>query len=230
MKVVAFLLFLAALALVGVFVWPLLQPEVTMGPQPAGFSQERSQAVAGLDAGTTPPATDAGSPAPSPSPRPDAVDGPLCDQLFDASAGRVIGAPQGQPVRKGLVGPPNAWTWVSLWAAWCKPCKEEMPLLSSWAADVRKRGGALRVLFLSIDDDERQLNRYIEGDGAGLVGEFVWLKDEAARARYYSALGISNPPTLPVQAILDPSGLLRCVRVGSISRHELDEAAKLFGW
>ena len=26
----------------------------------------------------------------------------------------------------------GAWTWINFWAAWCVPCKEEMPRLMGW--------------------------------------------------------------------------------------------------
>jgi len=106
-----------------------------------------------------------------------------------------------------------------------------MPEIDAFAQRVRSGGGALRVVFLSLDDDERQLRRYLESeDGRRLQGEVLWVKDEAQRASFFSALGVSNPPTLPVQVLLDPKGRMRCLRVGRITPRELDQARTTFGF
>jgi len=196
---------------------------------PTGFTPERPQVVSGAgipiaDRGpssgseTGPRAGDASAP------------GPLCDRSFEAGRSQPLSLPAGPVIRAGAPVRARAWTWVNLWAAWCKPCKEEMPLLSSWAARRREAGAALRVVFLSVDDDERQLRRFLEDQGRSVPDEFRWVPDEAIRSRFYHAIGVEDPPTLPVQVVLDPEGRLRCVRTGSISERDLDEAARLFGW
>lgn len=233
MRVLAALMFLVALGVLAVVAWPLLRPLDRPGSsRTAPIPIERTQVVSG-DAAT--PAADPDAPAPSAPPRgpasaPDAPAGPLCDRAPDGSTAEVLSLPPGPTLRPGprVRGP--AWTWVNLWAAWCKPCKEEMPLLSAWAAARRDRGTPLRVLFLSVDDDERQLARYLDDQGRTLPDEVRWVRDESARSRFYRALGIADPPTLPVQVLLDPQGRLRCLRAGSITPRDLDEAARRFGW
>lgn len=235
MRFLAALLFLIALGVLVVVAWPLVHREEAKGPRMIGPAPtERAQVVA-PDAVTHRVAVSAADPAP-PSDEPKASSdmasssGPLCDRAPEGPRAEVISLPSGPTLR---TGPPTSgpmWTWVNLWAAWCKPCKEEMPLLSSWAAHLRSRGVPLRVLFLSVDDDERQLERFMAGAGRALPDEFRWAKDEAARSRFYRALGIEDPPTLPVQVLVDPEGRLRCLRVGSITESDLDEAARRFGW
>lgn len=229
MKAFLWLLLLAALVTLGVFVYPAIHPERFEGPPPEGFSQERSQVVA---AGKVTVPVVSVSDAPDPrTPQAVAEDaGPLCDQAFGANA-RMVGLPTGTLIKKDPRSPRDgAWTWLNLWAAWCKPCKEEMPLLAEWADRLNATRGRVRVVFVSLDDDERQLQRYMAEKGRSLSGDFLWLNDDASRARFFSAIGVDNPPTLPVQAILDPSGRLRCVRVGSIGPKELQESTRVFGW
>ena len=225
-KVIGILILLAALGLMGVFLWPILKPEAVQGEKPQSFSEERSQAIAANGK----PAVDPKSLEATAHGDAPAAAGPLCDTLLDAGSARAIGLPPGQPVKRGPPSKAGSWTWISLWAAWCKPCKEEMPLLSDWAIRLRARGAGIKTMFLSVDDDERQLQKYMSTQGQGVQGDFLWVHDEAARARFYQQLGIKNPPVLPVQVILDPAGRLRCVRVGSISQKELDEATRTFGW
>lgn len=223
MRFLAALMFLVALGVLAVVAWPLLRPQDAPGSRTAPLPIERAQVVSG-DAAI--PA----APAPPPAAAPDVPAGPLCDRAPDGPRAEVVPLPPGPTLRPGprVNGP--AWTWVNLWAAWCKPCKEEMPLLSAWAARLRERGTPLRVLFLSVDDDERQLNRYMDDQGRALSDEFRWVPDESARSRFYRALDIADPPTLPVQVLLDPQGRLRCLRVGSITTRDLDETARRFGW
>jgi len=231
------LLVIAALGILALFLKPLLQPQTVRGPKPEGFSPVRVQTVtSGVTAAR---ATDArastqDSMVKSAS-RPtvktpssdigyvqaEKPDGPLCDREFDEKTAGRISLPSSDSIRAGPPVDANAWTWVNVWAVWCKPCKEEMPLLSSWAASVRKRGGALKVLFLSVDDDERQLSRFMKSAGKAIDGDFRWVRDEAARVGFYRALGTVDSPTLPIHALFDPKGRLRCVRIGSVDSASL---------
>ncbi len=232
MRFLTALMLLVALGVIAVVAWPLLHREDTPGSRTTPLPVERVQVVSG-DAATLASAPDkpvAPSPPQEPAAVPDAQAGPLCDRAPDGSSAEVLSLPPGPTLRPGPRLASPAWTWVNLWAAWCKPCKEEMPLLSAWAARERDRGAPLRVLFLSVDDDERQLDRFMNDQGRALPDEFRWVRDESTRSRFYRALGIADPPTLPVQVLLDPGGRLRCLRVGSITARDLDEAAHRFGW
>lgn len=242
MKFIGALLVLAALGALAFFAWPLLKPEAVQGARPQTFSSERSQGISSGPAAApaTPAATASSSPtieetkaaAAAAAASPEAAAGPLCDSRFDAASARGLALPTGRWIKRFAPtgkATASAWTWISLWAAWCKPCKEEMPILSAWATRLRGQGKGMKVLFLSVDDDERQLNRFMSAQGAALAGDFLWVEDEAARTRFYQSIGVSNPPTLPVQVLLDPSGKVRCVRVGSIGSRELDQAVREFG-
>lgn len=55
----------------------------------------------------------------------------------------------GKPVRlSGLTGTP---TVINLWASWCGPCREELPLLAK--AD-QEYGSALRIIGVDFDDPD----------------------------------------------------------------------------
>jgi len=220
-RVLAVLILLVAIGLLGLFAWPLIHPEAVPGSPGSRQEPSRTQRV-GL-------AVDAESePEPGVEPEVSESSGPLCDRLYDAQTARPLALPTVREFSPGPPARPNSWTFVNLWAAWCKPCKEEMPLLSSWASEMRARGASLRVIFLSLDDDERQLERYLKS--ASLAGKVVWAYETTSRERFLLAAGLPESPTLPVQLILDPLGRLRCVRVGSIGPKELDEATTLFKW
>jgi len=108
------------------------------------------------------------------------------------------------------------WIWVNLWAAWCGPCKEEMPRLLRWQSSLRKAGVLVDLAFVAMDDDDRQLLRFLAGQPEGGVRATYWLKDEAAREKWLGPLGIPVAATLPVHALVSPKGELACVIEGAL--------------
>lgn len=72
---------------------------------------------------------------------------------------------------------------INIWASWCAPCREEMPLLGALAADA---GDDLRVLGISVLDDRAAAVRV--ADGVPLAS----LYDRSGATR--AALGWSGPP------------------------------------
>jgi len=230
-RVVGVLLLLVALGVLGVFVWPLVKPGAqpqSALPEAKGYSRAAPVVAEAATSNTREPGQLEAQAAKAHD-EAGGAKGPLCDKLYPADRAPVVRLPQGKHPRGGDPRAlPGQWQWLNLWAAWCKPCKEEMPILSDWArARDAKRP---HPVYLSLDDDERQLRRYLTEQGGALAGEFLWVDDEDVRAAFFPSVGLPNPPTLPVQLVLDPQGRLRCVRVGSISRAELDEATRVFGW
>jgi thiol-disulfide isomerase/thioredoxin len=234
MRVLGVLLLLVALAVLGLFLWPVVKPETVPKPaaSEAAKAYRRAAPVMAEAASTNsqaPGKLEAAAAGAHPGEAAAGATGPLCDKVYPADRAPLVRLPQGKHPRGGDPrARPGQWQWLNLWAAWCKPCKEEMPILSDWA---RTRDGKRpHPIYLSLDDDERQLRRYLDEQGGALAGEFLWLDDDDVRAAFFGAVDLPNPPTLPVQLVLDPQGRLRCVRVGSISRAELDEATRVFGW
>jgi len=234
-----YLLFGATLGVVAIILWPSLRPWFAAdGGNPVVVPEtvpQRIQATGpegrgddggGAAAAPAPVARDAEEHAGS-----SAESGPLCDRQPSEKEARTLGLPAGARLRQGPGTPGRDWTWVNLWAAWCKPCKAEMPEIEAFVRRVRSEGGGLRVIFLSLDDDERQLRRFLQGEeGRALSGEVLWVQEESERASFFAALGVPNPPTLPVQVLLDPKGRMRCLRVGSITPAELEQARRTFGF
>lgn len=148
---------------------------------------------------------------------------PLCDRLFGEKEAPLLSLPPSVILRDGKRNG-AAWTYLNLWAAWCKPCKEEMPLLAQFMASHKD----VRLIFASVDDDERQLRRATEG--LSFNATYLWIRDEGARSRFYHDLGLKDPPTLPVQVVIDKASRLRCVRVGTVTEADLNLLSRTFGW
>lgn len=107
----------------------------------------------------------------------------------------------------------KAWTWVNLWASWCAPCIEEMPLLSRWKATLAKEGVPLRLELWSIDVEE---DAFKGAMGRNYPGSVHWLKDEASLPGLLDTLALPADTAIPIHGLVDPAGDLRCVRVGAV--------------
>ncbi len=128
-------------------------------------------------------------------------------------------APEGQADAKRAAA---AWTWVNVWATWCAPCIDEMALLGRWSKGLQTAGTPLHLELLSVDapDAADALAKVIK---MGLPGRTSWIKSPEDVEPFMKALGVDAGAALPVHALVDPTGALRCVRVGAI--HDRDYGA-----
>jgi peroxiredoxin len=55
---------------------------------------------------------------------------------------------------------------INFWASWCRPCRKELPELDALHATLAARGG--RVLAVSIDEDPRNVERFVRAHGLTL--------------------------------------------------------------
>lgn len=180
----------------------------------------RSQAVLGSAAPET-----KNAPAPKPASTGAAKAAPkkLCGGKLDTpgkpfpaalSIDRAAAEGEAEPGASVAIGD-GKWTWVNFWAAWCKPCKEEMPMLKSWEKKLGDDGVKARVVFVSIDDDERQLKRFL-GEKAAPIRATHWLREGDQRSKWLTSAGMTDDPQLPAHLIVDPAGKVRCSFEGAI--------------
>ncbi len=121
------------------------------------------------------------------------------------------------------------WIWVNLWAAWCKPCIAEMPRLLRWQAALRKAGVPIDLAFVSLDDDERQLQRFLDGQAASGVRQSYWLRGEEQRETWLGPLGIKPDARLPVQVLVSPQGQVACFIDGGVEEGDYPSIARVLG-
>lgn len=123
----------------------------------------------------------------------------------------------------------GAWTWVNFWAAWCKPCKEEIPMLEQWVARLREEGVSIELLFISLDDDARQLDRFLSQPGEGGLEATYWLSDGPKRGEWLDAIGMSADPELPAHLLVGPDGRVKCAIQGAVEAGDYAQIARLVG-
>lgn len=153
----------------------------------------------------------------------------FCEKVFpfDGPGAKRYAAPPTRPLPPSAVSPrqpvANAWTWVNLWATWCEPCRDEMPLLGRWKDVLGREGAPINLELLSLDEPENG-DVLAKAIAKGLPGPVSWLQDEAAMAPFLEGmLQVDKAAALPIHALVDPSGALRCVRVGAV--HQGDYGA-----
>ncbi|MCB9585236.1 MAG: TlpA family protein disulfide reductase [Polyangiaceae bacterium] len=127
----------------------------------------------------------------------------------------------------GDLVPAGKWVWLNFWAAWCEPCKEEIPRLLGWQKTLTGEGKKFAVSFITLDDDQRQLDAFLKGQSSeGLQGSY-WLKEGKPRESWLTAAKLDPDPNLPFHVLLDPKGEVRCVIQGAVEDRDLPDLRKL---
>ncbi len=121
------------------------------------------------------------------------------------------------------------WTWVNFWAAWCVPCKEEIPRLYSFQERLRAKNKNFRVMFVSLDDDERQLASFLGSQPDTGLRSTYWLREGREREDWLLGAGVDPDPDLPQHLLVDSKGKVRCRVRGAIEDSDYESLLTLLG-
>jgi thiol-disulfide isomerase/thioredoxin len=120
---------------------------------------------------------------------------------------------------KDLEGIPRSITeWdghvvlVNFWAPWCKPCREEMPMLMQLQQDYGGQG--LRILGVAIDDPE-PVRRF----ASELRVNYVLLAELMPALAVQDAYGDTR---LPYSVLIDRQGRIVYRKAGELTRAEIE--------
>jgi thiol-disulfide isomerase/thioredoxin len=199
--------------------------------KPISAPRERSQAVQASVTSSPKSASPAasavaGEPAPTKKPRRALCAGQMQEgrALPKKSVSQAAVAEQ-KPLPAALRAEAGSWTWVNFWAAWCAPCKEEIPRLVSWERELSQGGRRFRVAFVSLDDDERQLRQFLETSTS--LRSTYWLKEGKERDEWMKAATLDSDPELPIHLLVDGRGRVRCKVQGAVEDADLADLTRL---
>jgi thiol-disulfide isomerase/thioredoxin len=110
--------------------------------------------------------------------------------------------------------------FVNLFATWCPPCEEEIPLFVEL---IKEYGGDFGVVGISLDDytEVSELADFAEEHGINYPLVLYTQTDEEAQGYYFA-------DSIPTTWVVDPDGLVQRVIVGSRSKDEFKEIIDSF--
>jgi thiol-disulfide isomerase/thioredoxin len=126
----------------------------------------------------------------------------------------IPGAPQ-VPAKAG------SWKWVNLWATWCHPCVDEIPLLARWKTSLEKDGIPVDLEMWSVDEDQAALTAWLQK--TAMPGRVRWVRSPDDLPSVLDGVGADKAAAIPIHVLIDASGNLRCLRVGAV--HDEDYGA-----
>ena len=143
--------------------------------------------------------------------------GEVCDRMFTAERASPFRWPELAGEAPG--DPGGRWRWVNVWATWCKPCVEEMPLLLRWRDRLSSRGGRVELVLVSADESDEPVKQF-RLRNAGTPAS-LRLADPDSLATWLEEVGV-GAASLPVHLLVDGAGKLRCARTSGLSERDYE--------
>lgn len=196
---------------------------------PVTVTRDRSQAVLGTSAAQV---QNVAMPPTAVTPAAPKVPRKLCGGALSSKGAELSGEPMSRRVAEGERDLPDKlslsthYTWINFWAAWCVPCKEEIPRLLEWEKRLNAAGVSFKVVFVSLDDDERQLTAFLGQQPATGLRRSYWLEEGNPRTDWLSKVSMKPDMELPAHLIVDAAAKVRCKIQGAV---EDDDFSQLQG-
>jgi thiol-disulfide isomerase/thioredoxin len=140
------------------------------------------------------------------------VGAPLPPLKVDALSGRTINVAS----YKGRV------LLLDVWASWCDPCKQELPVLNEMAARLKAKG--IDILAVSVDQERANVDKFLRAHG----GHWSLTVAHDPRGEIAELL---QPDKMPTSYVVDRAGIVRYVNAGflpadasTIEQHLLEVA------
>jgi thiol-disulfide isomerase/thioredoxin len=128
------------------------------------------------------------------------------------SGNRKVGAPMPSIVVKELNGKRKIdlgalrgkVVLVDIWASWCAPCMEEMPLLDEMAGRLRDKG--VEIIAVSVDEEKESAETFL---GSRPKWTLTVAHDPKGKVP-----DVLKPSKMPTSYVLDAEGIIRYVNEG----------------
>jgi len=146
----------------------------------------------------------------------------LCDVVPAAGSAPTFAFPE---LASGAPAVGNGYRWINVWATWCPPCVEELPLLHKLGEEFRQSGTKVTVQLLSVDSTQAAVDTFQaahpEVAGSLRIADFDKLEG------WLTSIGLDKGATLPVHVFVDPVGKVICSRTGAISESDVPRVKRL---
>jgi len=109
----------------------------------------------------------------------------------------------------------GTWRWVNLWATWCKPCVEEMPLLAEWPGKLASAKVNVDLILVSVDDTVEVVTSFRESHPK--APPTLRVADVDGVPDWLGSIGVDRDTPLPVHLFVNPKDEIRCIRAGGIN-------------
>ncbi len=114
---------------------------------------------------------------------------------------------------------------LHLWATWCDPCKEEMPLWRELASRMNKQfANEVRIVHIAMQSETQDMASFVRQIGNKMPFETKFFDDSERLAKllrpaFKRKKGL---PTLPITLWLGPARTVRQALVGTITDREAE--------
>jgi len=169
--------------------------------------------------GKSPPRSRVNAVAATPKPQEDLAE--WCEIRADADTARKFALPR----LEGDVARGPGWRWVNVWATWCKPCLEEMPMLAGWRERFAREKVAVDMVFLSVDADAAAVAELRKSRPEIPDGPRIASVDDLPN--WMASIGLDESSVLPIHLFVDPADRVRCVRMGGIGEDDYDTVKRV---
>ena len=150
----------------------------------------------------------------------------FCDVLPAAAQAPVFAFPPLTAAARAPVA--SGWRWVNVWATWCKPCIEELPLLARWHDKLARAGRPVELVFVSVDDSDGALVAYKQ-QHADAPSSLRVADPANAMPAWLRSVGLDEHAPIPVHVLVDAAGRVRCVRAGGLRAEDYPIVEALLG-
>lgn len=136
----------------------------------------------------------------------------FCDTRPQPDASPVFAYP-GLATPIASAGSSAGWRWINVWATWCKPCIEELPLLAGWRAKLASKN--IRLEYMSVDQNEIDVQKFVAAHPDLRSTSRISTLEQLGP--WLQSIGLDEHATIPVHVFVNPRNEIRCVRAGGLS-------------
>jgi thiol-disulfide isomerase/thioredoxin len=138
-----------------------------------------------------------------------------------AAAAQIVTLPE---LKTALRGHKGRVVVLHLWATWCMPCLEELPLVAKFAREMRPRG--VDVVSFSLDNasdvNAQKVAKLIGERAEGVLDRRIVRIDDPDA--FITAIDPRWEGTIPALFVFDRAGALKRSLIGESSREQLEAA------